>query len=400
MTPEISHLRRTIADRLRAVGSDPAFIHSLTIFAVLRVVVSLWTALVLAITQAPTSPDDILRPYQGMEPINGGLAGLFLGVWQRFDTLWYLRIATQGYSPHDASTVYFPLYPLLIRVLGKVFLGNYLLAAIVISNLAYIGVLACLYKLAEMQFGRAGARRTMVYLAVFPTAFFFLAPYTESLFLLFNLAAFLCASNKRWWLAGAMGFLASLTRLQGIVLLVPLLYMYLRDRKYHLSQLGPELLAILAIPGGALLFLAYQNLVLGSAPLTGIYQAQLHAQFVWPWDNILAVVQKILSPGGTFINVLNLGMLVVFVGMTILSIRDLPREYGIYMAVTLFVLLLRRTTLQPLVSMSRYVLVLFPAFLLWGRWGRNPRVQRLIIYPCFALLLYLSGQFAIWGWVA
>ena len=400
MTPEISHLRRTIADRLRAVGSDPAFRLSLTLFAVLRVVVSLWAALVLAVTQAPTSPDDILRPYQGIEPVTGGLAGLLLGVWQRFDALWYLRIAELGYSPNDGSMVYFPLYPLLIRIVGKVMLSNYLVAALIVSSLAYVGALFCLYKLTERQFGRASARRSTTYLAIFPTAFFFLAPYTESLFLLFTLAAFLCASGKRWWLAGAMGYLASLTRLQGVVLLAPLLYMYLRDRRFRLSQLGPELLAILAIPGGALLFLAYQDLVLSSAPLTGIYQAQLHAQFVWPWDNILAVVQKILSLEGTFINVLNLGMLAVFVAMTILSIRDLPREYSIYMALTLFVLLLRRTTLQPLVSMSRYVLVLFPAFLLWGHWGRNPRVQRLIIYPSVALLLYLSGQFAMWGWVA
>ena len=88
------------------------------------------------------------------------------------------------------------------------------------------------------------------------------------------------------------------------------------------------------------------------------------------------------------------------IAMAVLSFRELPLEYGIYMAVTIFVLLLRRTTLQPMVSMSRYVLVLFPAFMLWGRWGRNPRVRRLIVYPCVALLLYLSGQFAMWGWVA
>ena len=366
----------------------------------MRVLISLWSAAVLRLTHAPTSPDEILRPYQGVAPISGGVGELILGCWQRFDTLWYLRIATQGYAPDDGSTVYFPLYPLLIRVLGEVFLDNYLVAALVISNVAYIGVLFCLYELTEYEFGGASARRSTLYLAIFPTAFFFLAAYTESLFLLLTLAAFLCARDKRWWLAGALGFLASLTRLQGVVLLPPLLYMYLRDREFRLSRLGPELMALLLFPGGALLFIAYQYLVVGSAPLMSTYQTHLYAQFVWPWDNIIATVQKILSPEGTFVNLLNLSMTGVFLAMTVLSFRRLPRQYGIYMAVTMFVLLLRRTTLQPLVSMSRYVLVLFPAFMLWGLWGRNPRVQRLVVYPSVALLLYLSGQFAIWGWVA
>ena len=357
-------------------------------------------ALVLAITGAPTTPDDILRPYQGVKPITGGPAELFLGVWQRFDALWYLRIAGQGYSPSDGSTVYFPLYPFLVRILGKALLGNYLPAALIISNVAYIGALVCLYKLTEKQFGSASARRSVLYLAIFPTAFFFLAAYTESLFLFLTLAAFLCADRSRWWLAGACGFLSSLTRLQGVVLLVPLLYMYVRDRQWRLRELGPDLLGLILIPAGAALFLAHQQLVVGSAPLVTTYETQLHAQFVWPWENIMAICQKILSPEGTFISVLNLSMACVFLAMTVVSCRKLPRRYGIYMAVSMLALLLRRTTLQPLVSMSRYVLILFPAFMIWGRWGRNPRVQRLIVYPSVALLLYLSGQFAMWGWVA
>jgi hypothetical protein len=389
-----------LRQRVKRAASSPAVRHALLIFVTTRVLVSLWVALVLAVSSPPTSPDDILRPYQGVEPFSGGIAELSLGVWQRFDTLWYIRIAAQGYSPDDVSTVYFPLYPTLTRVLGTVFAGNYLFAAIVISNLAYVGVLYCLYKLTEMHSDGASARRGTLYLAIFPTAFFFLAAYTESLFLFLTLAAFLCAHAKRWWLAGLLGLLASLTRLQGVVLVAPLLYMYLRDRDFRPRRVRPDVLGPLIVPLGAVLFIAYQSLILGSGPLLNTYQASLYAQFVLPWDNIIATCQKILSPEGTFINVLNLTMMGIFLAMTVLSFRGLPREYGIYMAVTMLVLLLRRTTLQPMVSMSRYVLVLFPAFMLWGRWGRNPRVQRLIIYPCVALLLYLSGQFAMWGWVA
>jgi hypothetical protein len=395
-----NRLLSLINRRAPSPSLEPGVKYALSVFVVMRLAISLWVALVLIVTQPPTSPDDLLRPYQGVEPISGGAHEFLVGAWQRFDTLWYLRIAEHGYALDDGSTVYFPLYPMLTGVLGRALLGNFLVAALVISSVAYIVALFCLYKLTEAELGRAAARRGTLYLALFPTSFFFLAAYTESLFLALTLASFLFASRTRWWSAGIVGFLASLTRLQGIVLIVPFVYMYLRERGFRLKRVRLDLLGLLIIPCGALLFLAYQQVIVGSPGLADVYQGQLHAQFVWPWANVLATLAKIISSQGTFINVLNLSLAGVFLAMTVVTFRSLPREYGIYMAVTMLVLLLRRTTLQPLVSMSRYVLILFPAFMLWGRWGRNPRVQRLIVYPSMALLLYLSGQFAMWGWVA
>jgi len=388
----IQEIVEGLSSRLK--GWDPALRYSLTIFLTMRLVLSSLAALILWRLKPPTTPDPLLRPYQGVEPIIGGWAELVLGVWQRYDTLWYLKIATHGYSLEDGSIVYFPLYPLLIRAVGKVFLGNYLLAALIISNLAYIGLLFYLYRLTTLLFEEETARRTVVYLAIFPTAFFFLAGYTESLFLLFTVAAFWYAHQKRWWLAGILGFLASLTRLQGVILILPLVYLYFtRERRVR-----PAILALLLIPLGTATFLLYQN-SLGTF-LLDAYQNQLYAQFVLPWDNIIATVRKILSPYGNYINVLNLITTFLFLAMTIISLRALPLTYSLYMALTMLALLLRRTAGQPLVSMSRYVLTLFPAFMIWGRWGENPWVNRLIVYLSFGLLIFLCGQFACWGWVA
>ncbi len=384
----------SLKEWLQKVLSDPAIKYAWGIYLAMRVATSLLAALILWLLNPPTTPDPLLRPYQGVEPITGGWAELVLGVWQRFDTLWYLTIATHGYSPGNGSTVYFPLYPLLIRAGGKILLGNYLLAALIISNLAYIGLLFYLYRLTTLLLEEETARRTVVYLAIFPTAFFFLAGYTESLFLLFTLAAFWYAHQKRWWLAGILGFLASLTRLQGVILILPLLYFYFERER----QVKPALLAFFLIPLGSVSFLLYQNSL--GVSLFDVYQSHLHAQFVLPWDNVIATAKKILSPEGSFINVVNLIMTFVFLAMTITSFRALPLTYSLYMVLTILVLLLRRTTAQPLVSMSRYVLTLFPAFIIWGRWGENPWVNRLIVYPSIALLIYLCGQFAIWGWVA
>jgi len=123
-------------------------------------------------------------PYHGMAVEPNPL----LALWQRFDTNWYLAIATRGYAA-DGSTVYFPLYPFLIRAVSAV-IGNAMLAALLVSNLALIGVLVMLYRLTETLFDTASARRTVAYLFLFPTGFFLLAAYTESLFLLFVVGAF------------------------------------------------------------------------------------------------------------------------------------------------------------------------------------------------------------------
>ena len=198
-------VRLSLTECAKRLISDPALKQAVLVFVVLRLVISVWAALVLAITHAPTSPDDVLRPYQGIEQISGGPAELFLGVWQRFDTLWYLRIALHGYSAAVSDIHFPPLYPLLIKVLGTILLGNYLLAAIIISNIACILGLTYLYKLTAELFNVKTARRTVLYLSIFPTAFFLLAPYSESLLVLLAVATFYYMATTQAWMRGLFG---------------------------------------------------------------------------------------------------------------------------------------------------------------------------------------------------
>ncbi|MBI3538294.1 MAG: glycosyltransferase family 39 protein, partial [Chloroflexi bacterium] len=155
-------------------------------------------------------------PYRGVAIETNSL----LAPWQRFDANWYLKIAQRGYSADDGSTVYFPLYPLLIRIFG----GG-LLAAIVISNLALIGVFYLVYQLGKDLMGEKFAARALAYLAIFPTAFFLFAPYTESLFLFFALASIHAAAKEKFPRASIFAALAALTRLQGALLIFPLAYL-------------------------------------------------------------------------------------------------------------------------------------------------------------------------------
>jgi hypothetical protein len=80
--------------------------------------------------------------------------------------------------------------------------------------------------------------------------------------------------------------------------------------------------------------------------------------------------------------------------------RRLPRAYALYAAASLIAVSVRYVDTQPLNSMIRYVLPLFPLFMILGAWGQNRWVMRALAYSFVPLGLYLSAQFFLWGWVA
>lgn len=336
---------------------------------------------------ASAYPVEEIFPYHGI----AADANPLLALWQRFDTVWYLAIAARGYTV-DASAVYFPAYPALIRVVSAL-TGNGMLAALLVSNTALIGALVLFYRLTAHLFDDAVARRAGAYLLFFPTSFFLFAAYTESLFLFFTLAAFACALRRLWFLAALVAMLAALTRLQGVLLVLPLAYLWWQARRNgHVTRNTQH--ALLLIPFATILFLVLTNLGLMSA-----YQERLHAQFVFPWDNLGAAIALIASGRGSLIDLLNLLVTVLLAIMVARVWTRLPRAYGWYAVAMLLAPLWRMTTEQPLVSMTRYALAIFPVFMMWGAWGKHAWVNRAIVYISFPLNLYLSAQFILWGWV-
>lgn len=344
-------------------------------------------------TAAYTTED--VFPYRGVAAETHPL----LGVWQRFDTNWFLKIARRGYAGDDGSTVYMPLYPLLIRAGSVVLFDNALLAAILISNLSLVVALYLLYRMTDELFDAAAAKRALLYVVIFPTAFFWFAAYTESLFLLLALASLFLARQEKWWWAGVCGALAALTRLQGVLFVVPLAYLVwanVGERKFQITRKVVRAgLPLLLIPAATFAFLWYSNLTLLQS-----YEGELHARFVLPWENVWADVALILQQQATLVDVANLAVTVLFGAMLIPVWRRLPRAYALYAVVMFLAPLFRMTTTQPLVSMLRYVLVLFPVFMLWALWGKNGWVNRAVVYLSFPLSLYFSAQFWLWGWVA
>jgi len=154
---------------------------------------------------------------------------------------------------------------------------------------------------------------------------------------------------------------------------------------------------------GGVLFLipiaTFTFLVATNLSLLNSYVGELHARFVLPWDNILASLALIADGKASFIDMTNLVMTIGIGGMLIAVWRNLPREFTVYTSLMFLAPMFRMTATQPLVSMDRYALVLFPVFILLGVGGKHAWVNRVVVYLCFPLQLYLSAQFVLWGWV-
>ena len=208
--------------------------------------------------------------------------------WHHWDTGHYLIIATRGYDVYY-RTAFFPLYPLLERV-GMVFThNNPFTAGLLISNIAGLLMLMVLYRLVKEDFDQERAFRTVLYLSVFPTAFFFASAYNESLFLCLSLLSFYEMRHGRWWLAGLFGFLAGLTRPVALFLLIPFCYEYLLQHQFRLKAIRFDIVSGALIPASIGLFALYCYYLFND-PL-----AFSHAQTYWnhvlhvPWYAMLQI---------------------------------------------------------------------------------------------------------------
>ena len=176
--------------------------------------------------------------------------------------LWFLRIATGGYAAGDGSAAFFPLYPMAIKVLAWLPGVGPLGAALFISNACFLGALVVLHGLTRLEGMSAAVARTSVLLiAIFPTAFFFLAPYTESPFLLLSVSAFWFARRDRWAMAALMGALAALTRSIGLVLVLGLAVEAIQRTREDGRPLVPRLAASAAVAVGPALYFLYWGVV-------------------------------------------------------------------------------------------------------------------------------------------
>jgi hypothetical protein len=347
--------------------------------------------------------------------------GLLTDVWARWDSVWFLRIAEDGYgSVERAAAAFYPAYPAAVGLTGRLLGGHYVTAGIVVSLAAALGAFVLLYRLAESRLGAEGARRAVLYLAVFPMAFFLQAVYSEALFLLLTVAAFLAAERGRFLGAGALTGLALLTRPAGFALLPALALL-----AWRAPQRGRALASLAAAPAMFALYPLYLWREVGDP------WAFMRAQGIWTrhlspagplggiWDGLRAGwagVRQLASGSDAHVywsavqnsdpdrvaalNLQGLAYLVLFAALTVVAWRRFGAPYGLFCAVSLAIPLSVPSERWPLLSLPRFGLVVFPFFLALAWLGRSGRVHTAIV-AVSALLLGISlAQWALWQWVA
>ncbi len=329
-------------------------------------------------------------------------------VWQRYDANWFSGIASYGYKD-SLSTAFFPLYPLLERSLLP-FVSTPYVAGLIISNVAGLVMLVVLYRLVREDFGPEQAWRSVLYLSVFPTAFFFAAEYNESLFVCLTLLSFYYMRHGRWWVAGLFGLLASLTRSIGIFLLVPFAYEYLYQhqfdfRKFRLNILGGVLIGL-----GTGIFAVYCYVKFHDALAFSHAQAHWSRVFVFPGVAYFTTFHYIRANGflsflglrNSFDLVLDLFVLVLVV-LSFVGPWRLPRHllsYGLYALVAyVFFQLFPIANPFPLTSVPRFMIEIFPAFIVLAGIGKHRGFSINYLMVAGTLFFFLLTQYLSGHWI-
>lgn len=334
-------------------------------------------------------------------PLDGGWHQA-ITAWERADAQWYLRIASSGYRADDSSAAFFPLYPWLTRAVGVVTGGHWLLAAYVVSNAALVAALVLLYRLTALEMSVDHARRVVVYACVFPTGFFFFAPYTESLFLALSVGCLYAARRRSWLVAGALGALASATRspgvLLGLALGVEALLQAREDGWARWRALAGRLAASAAVGLGLLGYLTYWQVYGGGdwrRPLD-LQQSGWQKEYALPWQTLwrgakVAVEFPGSFPGGYFLVDALVVAVVLVAGMWV-ALRCRP-TYAVYLWASVVFPLILMWPGRPLLSLPRLLAVVFPTFWALSRLAERWRAHDAVLVVSAALMALLGAAF-------
>jgi hypothetical protein len=359
-------------------------------------------------------------------------------MWAQWDATWYLGIAQSGYFSQQA-TAFFPLYPLLVRIVGAMIGGHWLAAGLLVSNLGTLGGFIGLALLATHEFGsQRTAALAINCFAAYPLAFFLAAPYTEGPFIaLAAFALFFARIGRSDWAACCV-FLATLTRPTGLALVAPIVWEHGRRHgwwsperwrawrrwrelrtwwearqlpRFSRRAVAEGVAVLAAAPAALGLYMAYLDLRFGDLLLF------LHAeQRYWGHGgvaNLGGAASPIQAPSSPSVSVfaltydqarslVDLFPLAIFLVLTFLMVRRLPIMYTLYTAGLLLLCLIspRPDRLGIFVSAGRYLCAALPVFLLLGRWAQyRPWLETLLVSVGFLLQAVLAASFLSGQWM-
>jgi Gpi18-like mannosyltransferase len=331
----------------------------------------------------------------------------FISPWYRWDTLHYISITENGYANNALETAWPPIYPLLIRLFSFC-IHPTLLASLIVSNIAAIIALLLLYLIVTDIWDESIARDTLFWISIFPTAFYLVAGYTESLFLVFSLGCLYAFKKNKVWLAACLGSLTILTRLQGILLILPMAWdvavTYFKQKERRFSPCLKYAIPIIFILASFMGFSFYVHFGLHAEWPWLMYQSYWNQSLSWPWAGIVgnftsltfrSVITEI-SPISRFYNLILVVGAIIFL---IFARKKIPIFFLIYSAGMMLSLLATVDEHQLMVSASRYLITIFPIMVAFAVTIKK-RVKPIFFFFFSASQMLLIILFYWWVWVA
>jgi hypothetical protein len=357
----------------------------ITVFVVTRIVLT-----AIALVARELGPGPVLRP----RPLGVGgpySEAEFLDVWGAWDSSWYLSIALYGYKPMPvegalANYGFFPLYPLLARVVGSMVGGAYM-GGLVVSNAAFLVACVFLYRLVALDDDVGTARRAVKYLFAAPGAFLFSAMLTESLYLALVLMCFYFGRTRRWWAVGLLGFPLALTRGPGVFAVIPLAWMYLGQHGFSPRRVRLDVLWLALFPAGVWVFMVVNELVTGDAmSFTRIQVTGWGHHLQNPVSALAAAIS-----GDVFSRFNGWYM----TGVVVLTFALLMRFGAVYALFVLISVLVPLFYGVPWSAMVRYSVVIFPFYIVAARLTvRRPGLDQAVTVALALLQGFLMSQWA------
>lgn len=334
---------------------------------------------------------------------NRRLASLsgWLEIWNRWDAPHYLDIARDGYVSEGVQSrwiVFYPLYPWLVRLCAFV-LSDELVAAFFVSTVASVVAGLLLWRLAGRDETDETARASVFFLFVFPTSYFLHIGYTESLFLALALGSFLAARGRRWWLAGSLGALASLSRVNGLMLVPALAVEAFLQYREEGRRWRWEWLWVLLAGAGFGVYLLLNASVFGDPfAFLKTQDAYWYKSLTWPWVGLVGAWKAIWERAPSEAQMVGwqeLFFVLLGLACTVWCWFRLRASYAVWMTANW----LLWTSTKFVLSVPRYTLIMFPIYILFARKAaERPEWGGVIAVWSLLLLALFAGRFAQGMW--
>jgi hypothetical protein len=370
---------------LRKFASRPDWQIALALTAAARIIYSAIAALCLpflhpgpALIHSNALTENLPAPH--------GLHYALLGIWERFDTLWFLRIAERGYD-RPMAVIFYPLYPAAIRLASGLMPAT--AAALLVSTVAAFFSFWGLLRLTGSGLSEVGRLRMLLLVCMWPTSFVLFAGYADSLTLALVVWTVILGREARWEAATACGLLAGVARPTGVLVVVPLALMALRSRQ-------ARSLVVALTPLGLLSYWGWLRWS-GRPSVVEAYRLYQGMTMVPPWKGLAEAVRLIVTEHDALLAI-KLGLVIL---VAVISLRRQGRiqirieDKAFALAVILQMLMY---TGRPLLGAARYTLMVYPAFLVLGTYAERWNGKRLGFYAGALGFLNLAWMWAFLSW--